>query len=627
MTWAKWFERRGLVIGVAVGVLLGLTVAAVALDRPVGQDGSGQGGDDGGSKPEGNGDNGDNNVGGVKITEEGTFTGYYRDTDLRVVLRQLSMLSQKNIIATKEVEGRVTATLYDVTFDEALDSVITSSGFVYRVKGKFIYVYTPQQLTDILKAQRKIAVKTFRLSYITAADAKVLIAPALSSGGSISVTPASSVGIEPNSTAAGGDNYATSDLLVVSDYVENIKHIEKIIKEIDVKPDQVLIETTILSATLTEDNLLGVNFNFLHHIDFDGLNSTSNGMTQLTTGTLTDILPAPLHHATTARTDFAAVPGGFTFGLLTDRIALFIQALETITDVKVLANPKLLVINKQKGEVMIGNRDGYLTTTVTETTATQTVEFLETGTRLIVRPFIARDGHIRLEVHPEDSSGNVVGGLPSETTTEVTTNVLVRDGHTVVMGGLFRESTQNARSQIPVVGNVPLLGTLFRRTNDSTDREEVIILITPYIVEQDAAEAVGERMKDDVERYRTGARKGLKWWSASRVSRWHMAMARWHMKGGRTLLARCETAAALAVDPQMIEAIELKEQLTEKAYWSDEARHSSIRFLVQKMMMQELGKDPRAVIPVDRPIILETLPQDVRKTFGIRKGTEALSNK
>ncbi|MDP7637934.1 MAG: hypothetical protein QF577_10355, partial [Phycisphaerae bacterium] len=276
MTWAKWFERRGLVIGVAVGVLLGLTVAAVALDRPVGQDGSGQGGDDGGSKPEGNGDNGDNNVGGVKITEEGTFTGYYRDTDLRVVLRQLSMLSQKNIIATKEVEGRVTATLYDVTFDEALDSVITSSGFVYRVKGKFIYVYTPQQLTDILKAQRKIAVKTFRLSYITAADAKVLIAPALSSGGSISVTPASSVGIEPNSTAAGGDNYATSDLLVVSDYVENIKHIEKIIKEIDVKPDQVLIETTILSATLTEDNLLGVNFNFLHHIDFDGLNSTSN---------------------------------------------------------------------------------------------------------------------------------------------------------------------------------------------------------------------------------------------------------------------------------------------------------------------------------------------------------------
>jgi len=576
MTWAKWFERRGLVIGVGVGVVLGLAVATAALEGPVG---------------EGNGDKVGNNSGGVKITEEGTFTGFYRDTDLRVVLRQLSMLSQKNIIATKEVDGRVTATLYDVTFDEALDSVITSSGFVYRVKGKFIYVYTPQQLADILKAQRKVAVKTFRLSYITAADAKALITPALSSDGSIS------------------------------------EHIEKIVKEIDVKPDQVLIDTTILSATLTEGNLLGVNFNFLHNMDFDGLNSTSNGMTQLTTGTITDILPAPLSNATTTRTDFAAIPGGFTFGLLTDRIALFIQALETITDVKVLANPKLLVINKQKGEVMIGNRDGYLTTTVTETTATQTVEFLETGTRLIVRPFIARDGYIRLEVHPEDSRGNVVGGLPSETTTEATTNVLVRDGHTVVMGGLFRESTQNARSQIPVVGNVPLLGTLFRRTNDSTDREEVIILITPYIVKQDAAEAVGERMKDDVERYRIGARKGLKWWSASRVSRWHMAMARWHMKGGRTLLARCETAAALAVDPQMIEAIELKEQLTEKAYWSDEARHSSIKYLVQKMLMQELGEDPRDVIPVNRPILLETLPPGVRKTFGIRKGTEALSNK
>jgi type II secretory pathway component GspD/PulD (secretin) len=208
--------------------------------------------------------------------------------------------------------------------------------------------------------------------------------------------------------------------------------------------------------------------------------------------------------------------GGLTIGFMSNNVGFFVRALESITDVTVMANPKLLVLNKQRGEVFVGSEDGYLTTTFTETTATQTVEMLKTGTRLVVRPFIGRDDYVRLEVHPEDSSGfvAVVGqsALPSKRTTEATSNVLVRDGHTIIIGGLFREETGIGRSQTPLIGNVPYLGALFRSTGDSTKREEVIILITPRIITKEADDAVSEQHKDEVERFRIGQRKGLRWW-------------------------------------------------------------------------------------------------------------------
>ena len=93
----------------------------------------------------------------------------------------------------------------------------------------------------------------------------------------------------------------------------------------------------------------------------------------------------------------------------------------------------------------------------------QTVEFLDTGTRLIFRPYIGEDGYIRMELHPEDSGGSSTPtNLPFKITTEMTSNIMVKDGHTIVIGGLFRESTTRARSQMPFLGNLPVAGALFR---------------------------------------------------------------------------------------------------------------------------------------------------------------------
>jgi type IV pilus assembly protein PilQ len=566
---------------------------------------------------------------GAIRTEAGAIKElHFQGADLRLVLKMLSAEGRKNIVATREVSGSVTADLYNVTFYEALGAVLRSAGFVYEEKGNLIQVMTPQQQAELARAQRVVVTRTFKLAYITSNDAKTLISPALSKDGVLATSPMSAVGIPSTKSEAGGNTYPLDDLLVVTDYEDNVKRIAQILGEIDVKPEQVLIEATLLQAKLTENNALGIDFTTLGGVSFGDINSTTTGGTQITPagGAATPgvIRTADVNNDMSVfRTDFnAAVPaGGLSIGVIIDETAFFIRALETVSDVTVLANPKLLIVNKQRGEVIVGKREGYLTTTVTETTATQTVQFLETGTRLIVRPFIGRDGYIRLEVHPEDSDGSVelkgTAALPSESTTEITSNVLVRDGHTIVIGGLFREKTTAGRGQVPGIGSIPYVGTLFRNTVDATERQEVIILITPRIIKQDIDEQVSEQLKDDVERIRVGARAGVRWWGRQPLAQAQMRCAKQALQAGDRERALWHTELALSLDTRMDEAIRLKERLTDQAYWSRDTQWGASRFLIQRMMMNELGKPMETVTPPYKPLHTETLPEDAKKSLNI----------
>ncbi len=547
---------------------------------------------------------------------------HMRDAEIRGVLELLSRQSRINIIATREVSGKVAAVdLYNVSLEQALDAVVAATGFAwYKEKGS-IYVCTAQQLAERLKALRKVKVQAFHLAYITAADLKTLVEPVLSPEGTVVVSKAAAIGITPSSSEAGGNSLAIDDVLIVKDYEDKVAEAAKLIAELDVKPDQVLIEATVIRASLQDGNALGIDFNALAGVDFQNLSATSNGLQSVTTGSVPGT--SLNENRATFRTDFNAAidPGGLTIGFVSNNVAFFVRALESVTDTTVLANPKLLVINKQRGQVMVGRRDGYLTTTVTETTATQTVEFLETGTRLVVRPYIGRDGYIRMEIHPEDSSGSVeqVGSsvLPTETTTEVTSNVLIRDGHTIVIGGLFRESTVRGRGQVPLFGNIPYVGTLFRQSSDSTDREEVIVLITPHIVKQPVAEAVSEQVKDDVERLRIGARNGLHWWGRERLAGCHIRWARQDLREGNPDKALWNVDMALSLAPRMEEAMRLKERLTERAFWADQPQVSTVRYVIQRMIMQELGKPVERIIVPGKPRNAADVSPDVREALGI----------
>ncbi|MFB3891510.1 MAG: secretin and TonB N-terminal domain-containing protein [Phycisphaerae bacterium] len=560
----------------------------------------------------------------VKMIQPGAFDIHARDTDLRLVLQLLSTQGRKNIVATKEVSGKVSADLYGVTFKEALDAVLRATGYVYEEKGNFVYVYTPEQLEKVKKAERKMAVKTFRLTYINANDAKTLVTPHLSAEGTVALTPAALGGITPSKTDTGGASYAADDVLVIRDYEDKMPQIEAFIREIDVKPQQVLIEATILQATLDESNALGVDFNVLAGVDFQNIDSSSNGVEDLTKGKLDAKTIGANTDMAAWRTDFAGlVPkGGFSFGFISDNFAAFVRALESVTPTTVLANPKLLIVNRQRGEVLIGRHDGYLTTTVTETVATQTVQFLDTGTRLIVRPYIGKSGDVRMEIHPEDSSGGIVqfgqNALPQSSTTEVTSNVIVKDGRTIVIGGLFREETKAGRSQVPVLGNVPVLGTLFKGTTDSTKRTEIIILITPHIIRAEDT-ATAEMVKDNVERWRVGARKDLECWGHDRLSELFMRKARHELNEGDISKALWNSDVALSMSPQMPEAITLNEQVTRKAYWHNEVRRSDAQWIIQQMMMEEIGKPFEEGVPPIKPLNVNKLPTDVRDVLDLKQ--------
>lgn len=213
-----------------------------------------------------------------------------------------------------------------MTFTEALDAVLKSAGFVYTRKGNFIHVMTPKQAEAIAAAQRTMTVKVFRLNYITAKDAKALVIPAMSPKGTASVTPDALKGITPSSEETGGNDIANDDILVVKDYPENIEKITAILRDVDVRPQQVIIEATILRATLDERNALGIDFDAFSGIDFRNMGSASTDLSTMThTG-----LPAANFDQTTGRfrTDLrGGVPaGGLSIGLISNKIAFFIRA-------------------------------------------------------------------------------------------------------------------------------------------------------------------------------------------------------------------------------------------------------------------------------------------------------------
>lgn len=524
----------------------------------------------------------------LMMNSDGTFSlNIVSGASVVEQLRVIGFQAQMSIIPSKEVRGTLPAIdLYNVTVSEALDALLHANGYAWRQKGNFVYVYTAKEVAEMEKASRIMNTRVFRLFYTPAANAANMIKPVLSTDAQVSLTTAAVGGIASGVADVGGNSHATDDMLVITDYPEHLDRVQVILSEVDKRPQQILIEATILRAALTEDNALGVDFNIVGGVDFSTI-TTNNG--QINSANTASPISPDAHSVGTGNA-FSDGIGGLKVGVVTNNVSIFLSALEGVTDTVVLANPKVLALNKQKGEVIVGRRDGYITTTVTETTATQTVEFLDTGTRLIFRPYIGSDGFIRMEIHPEDSSGGVnAQGLPFKATTEVTSNVMVKDGHTIVIGGLFRESTDSAKSQIPVLGNIPVAGYLFRQQRDKTVREEVIIMLTPHIIKDDSAYSqLSEQQMKAAEQLRVGARRGLMPFGRERLADmyYHAALKELDRTNPDRKKAIFYLDAATGLNPTFREAINLKQELTGREVTASDG--SSIRSFVKQAVMVDL---------------------------------------
>ncbi len=418
----------------------------------------------------------------------------FQDADIREVLRMLGQLMGVNILISQGVQGTTpAASLEDVSLEEAFDALIRAMDYVCVREGKFWYVMTSAEAKARQKAEQELVVRVYRPHYISVADLQALVAPLITPNvGKLAVTNPNQSGLKLDSEDAGGDRLAQQDALLVQDYPSVIEKIDQVVAEMDVPPLQVAIEAEILSVRLDDDLSLGVNFALLdgtvQTLALSGNGQALHGAGAFPNGSHKDFSD------TATLAEFLADTAGLKFGIIHGDVGAFIKALETITDTNLIAAPHLRVVNKQKAELMIGTEISYKTLAFNDNQTVENVQFLEAGTKLVIRPFISPDGYIRLEVHPERSSAtiNESTGLPDKVTTQVTTNILVRDQETIVIGGLIEEEVTTTYEQIPVLGDLPWVGAAFRNKTETVTRHELIILLTPRIVWDDVEPFPGE---------------------------------------------------------------------------------------------------------------------------------------
>lgn len=558
----------------------------------------------------------------VQVVDGGRLDVRFYNTDLFLALETLGDQTGRNIVLQPGAGGAVSLTLRGVTFEQALDAILRSNNLEAVTAGGVVYV-RPAPAQEPAASSEPLDMRLFRLSHVSASEVEEFIKPLVSPEGRTAKTPAAEEGIGASKEKAGGRSPAMGDVIIVVDHPANLQIIEQAIREIDVAPQQVLVEATIMRATLNEQNALGVEFNTLAGVDFQMLAANSPGVGSISLGPVPQ--PQLQNTSVAARTEFnSSIPqGGFTFGLVKDQVAAFIRALEQITDVSIMANPKVLTLNKQRGEIIVGRRDGYITTTVTETAAVQTVEFLETGTRLIFRPFITRDGRVRMEIHPEDSNGGLTAAnLPFQETTEATTNIEVKDGHTILIGGLFRERTTVGKNQVPGIGSIPLIGPFFGVNSSATVREEVIILLTVHILEQSPAEEDAiEQLTQDVERLRVAARAGLAGYGRDQLAEAHYQAAVNLAREGSVDAALFNVRMSLAMRPRHMDAVRLAERLTNERTWASDG--SVVRNFLRERLLDQ-GELTPPQLNYQRPQLM--LPREEEDLERVPRGSTEIGD-
>jgi type IV pilus assembly protein PilQ len=485
---------------------------------------------------------------------------FQKDTSIRDALRYLAAKYQKNIIPSAKVDGALTvSTLYDVTFDQAMKAIL-GNNFVYEQDGSFIRVYAAAEYKAIKEDPSRLQTKVFTLFYISAEEAIKLLEPVRSAAaacpecvmkGNTAAEKVAPTGEDISVGSSSGNSNALNDMLVVKDYPEKLAVIEAKLKEIDIRPLQVLVEATILSVKLDENTQFGIDWSSLNGVSITSMASlatTGGGVTTSGMSTLTD---------TTKQ---------FSIGITSDKITALINAIENITDTTVLANPKILAINKQLGQVYIGRKLGYrdqTTTGVNGEVISGQVSFLKTGTKLSFRPYIGNDGYIRMDIYPKDSTGAVENGIPNETSAELSTNIMVKDGQTIIIGGLLRTVTTTVKNQVPLLGDLPLIGMAFRSTNDTTQKQEVVVMLTPHVI-RTSAETGPEEAKADIEGKIDGARKEIAWYSHTRQAEDHYVKALDAYKAGNMNKAMSEVNSALELRPSYTEALRLQREIMAK---------------------------------------------------------------
>lgn len=395
------------------------------------------------------------------------------DVPIEMVIRQLAEQVDVDFIKSPNVTGNVTVTLTSVSVEEALQSVLDVHGCAY-IKGEnVVRILSREEIPEI---SERLVTETFEIIYADVVEVVKALDKFKSPQGSVS--------------SIQGTSH-----IIVTDTEGKVRDIAKLIETIDRITPQVLVEVRIYDIT-SKDNLdLGIDWYASRRTNFntsgfpidDDITVSKDGSDTY----LSSITDSVLHGGFSAGTSktAAATEGYLQFGILNKHVDIFAQlrAEQENINAKLLANPRILVLDNETALFDIVTEHPYVERTITGATITETVKFKPVGIKLGVVPHVTRDGMVRMRIQPEFgvvisqvqvSSSNV----PVVDTRKVDTIALVRDGHAVVLGGLRKKDTTQQINKVPLLGDIPVLGKLFKFEGETTVITELVVFITPKIV-------------------------------------------------------------------------------------------------------------------------------------------------
>ena len=445
--------------------------------------------------------------------EEKVYTGEalsmeFQDVEIRSVLDILAQFTEMNIVASDSVAGNITLRLINVPWDQALDIILKSKNLGKRENGNVILVAPSTELAEQeareLEAQQAVEsyaplrTEYIRLSYAKAADVLTLISQGSGSTGSSGTGNANSV---DNNTLLSNRGTVTVDertnTLIIKDVAESIENIHKLIGKIDIPVRQVMIEARIVSATDSFSKEIGVRWGILSNGAANNRNLLVGGSNQ----TLWDLKDFDVE-TTTVNGQTVSYPkytidqqkslnvdlgvdnpaGRIAFGLLgiSDfMLDLELSAMQADNRGEVVSTPKILTADKQKAKVSSGTQIPYQEASASGATTTS---FKEAALSLEATPNITPDGKIGLQLVITNGTPTIINNQVAIAEDSISTNVIVEDGQTIVLGGVFKNRSSNGVDKVPFLGDLPYVGRAFRKDVRNNSKEELLIFVTPKLI-------------------------------------------------------------------------------------------------------------------------------------------------
>jgi len=441
-----------------------------------------------------------------------------KNMDILDVLKLISKKSGLNIATGKNVQGKVTIFLKNVDVWDALKIILEVNDLAYAQEGEIVKVMTAKEyeLSYGKRFTDKTQVKIVPLKYASAADLIPLLNQIKSVIGKVvadeksntiviidapinledmqelirhvdiptvtevfSLKFAKAEEIQKNISGVLTKNVGRIEIdnrtnkVVVTDTAANMEKISKMILAFDEKTPQVTIEAKILQVDLSDAFKMGIDWDKI----FDTSDITLSGNFDVDTGT-----------AGSSLTIGSANLSQYSYYAL-------IEALNSVGKTNTLSTPRITVLNNQEAKILVGTKEVYVSTSTTTSegvsTTAEAVTFVDVGVTLSVTPTINPDGFVTMKIRPEVSSTGTPyttasgNQIPVVSTSEAETNVMVKDGSTIIIGGLIKDKIQDTVKKVPLLGDIPLIGLVFRSKDKTTTKTELAIFLTPRIISGD----------------------------------------------------------------------------------------------------------------------------------------------